>query len=367
MVRGCRCIVAALLALSTPAPAAELIEEFNGGGVDPAIWDDCQAPDGVEVKDVVAGKVTKRAVAIGVAETTENIEECLPPSPLAGAEVAADPDPLTTALFSTDVAAGADLGPSLVEPAVPPGASAADCPAGHPDLDNRNELRLQRDRTDLIHNATATHWYSLTFTTAGAIPPCGSARWILAQWKEPSGPSPFLAQRYDNGVLHVTVQNDICRCVVAQAAGNFDRTVMAEFGIANIAPQSLAKRDPIKCVRTDLPEGAKEESCEPQNMTVWTRGGLPPPDLPDPQKGWVTMTYSIKAGTSNGRIDVYAGKRFIVSVRGQVSYLTTKPGKVKFKFGHYRDRIPGAATVSYDRVCFSPSSDTCAAGLSVVP
>lgn len=41
----------------------------------------------------------------------------------------------------------------------------------------------------------------------------GQILWYGKGWD----PSPFLAQRYDNGVLHVTVQNENCRCIVASA------------------------------------------------------------------------------------------------------------------------------------------------------
>ena len=47
-----------------------------------------------------------------------------------------------------------------------------------------------------------------------------SVRWVIAQWKqEPvspayKDPSPVLAQRFDDGVLHVTVQDEDCRCRV---------------------------------------------------------------------------------------------------------------------------------------------------------
>ena len=79
-------------------------------------------------------------------------------------------------------------------------------------------------------------------------------------------------------------------------------------------------------------------------MTVLTRGGRTPPDLPDPRNGWVEMTYLVKAGSrGNGQVDVYAGNRFVVRVLGRIGYAAAKTGDVKFKLGHYRDRIPGSA------------------------
>jgi hypothetical protein len=188
---------------------------------------------------------------------------------------------------------------------------------------------------------------------------------VIAQWKEPDGDSPFLAQRYDNGVLHVTVQNDHCRCVVAKAGGDPDRLVASLFDFGSVLlPSDLREVAPLKCVRSDRPAGAPEELCTPQGMTVLTRGGRTPADLPDPRNGWVEMTYLVKGGSrGNGQVDVYAGNRFVVRVLGRIGYASAKPGDVKFKLGHYRDRIPGSATLDVDRVCVSRTAATCSRGL----
>lgn len=99
-------------------------------------------------------------------------------------------------------------------------------------------------------------------------------------------------------------------------------------------------------------------------MTVLTRGGRTPPDLPDPRGGWVEMTYLVKAGSrGNGQVDVYAGNRFVVRVLGRIGYSRAKTGDVKFKLGHYRDWIPGSAILDVDRVCMSRTAATCKAGL----
>jgi hypothetical protein len=92
----------------------------------------------------------------------------------------------------------------------------------------RQELRLQ---TRHIHNATAPHLYSFRFRMPAEIEDRrNSIRWVTVQWKQEPiseayerqfgdewGPSPFLAQRFDDGVLHVTVQDEHCRCKVASA------------------------------------------------------------------------------------------------------------------------------------------------------
>jgi hypothetical protein len=102
-------------------------------------------------------------------------------------------------------------------------------------------------------------------------------------------------------------------------------------------------------------------------MKVLTVGGAAPPPLPDPKREWVRMTYLVRNGFDGfGQIDVYAGRQFIVRVVGFIGYKTADPGKVKFMFGHYRDRIDGIASVSVDSLCFSKDVKVCAPDLNVI-
>jgi len=92
----------------------------------------------------------------------------------------------------------------------------------------RQELRFQKPYQ---HEADKPYRYSFRFRMPAIIEDrTNSIRWVIAQWKqEPlsdsyetqfgkgEGPSPFLAQRFDDGVLHVTVQDEYCRCRVASA------------------------------------------------------------------------------------------------------------------------------------------------------
>ena len=336
-----------------------MLEEFDAAELDPEVWNTCQADATLlEIKDVAEGGETKRVLRNTIVESRGNQDTC--------DEAVAAFEETPRALLdleglgeiATETENGSDLGPSLV----PRAGGAVECPQGS-DF-QRNEIRFQ-PRKDLLHDLRDPHYYSITFRTEGDIPSCGSARWVIAQWKEPDGDSPFLAQRYDNGVLHVTVQNDDCRCVVAKAGGDPDRLLASLFGAGSfLLPSDLREVAPLKCVRSDRPADAPEEACTPRGMTVLTRGGRTPPDLPDPRNGWVEMTYLVKAGSrGNGQVDVYAGNRFVVRVLGRIGYSAAKPGDVKFKLGHYRDRIPGQATLDVDRVCMSRTAATCKAGL----
>lgn len=85
----------------------------------------------------------------------------------------------------------------------------------------RQELRFQ---SRYAHPADEAFIYRLRFRMPEIIADTThSVRWVTAQWKEEpispaySDPSPVLAQRFDDGVLHVTVQDGDCRCKIASA------------------------------------------------------------------------------------------------------------------------------------------------------
>lgn len=348
------------LLLVRSASSAELISDFDSGSLDTKVWNPCQI-DGppLTFEDLTGPDGVKRLVLRNVVSpSTANKDQCKPAA-TGATEVA------------TNVAASiADkelqgIGPSLIDPSPLDALGVAECPKGSEEI-QRNELRPQ---DGLMHDQTEPHWYSRTFRADGEIPSCGSARWVLAQWKqEKDGPSPFLAERFDNGVLHVTVQNGHCRCVVAKAGGDFDAMVNLAYEKGPAAPPVLAESEPIKCLRTDLPDDAPEEICQPTAMTVLTVGGKAAPPLPDPKREWVNMTYFVRNGfDGNGKIDVYADGKFIVRVVGSIGYKTNDPGNMKFKFGHYRDRIEGTASVSVDSLCFSRDVTVCAPDLAVMP
>jgi hypothetical protein len=187
--------------------------------------------------------------------------------------------------------------------------------AGQEDLCiQRQELRLQKR---YLHDADEPYLYSMRFRMPAKIEDrTNSIRWVIAQWKqEPlsdsyrsqfgkgAGPSPFLAQRFDDGVLHVTVQDEFCRCKVASAPNPDGSTDNWRDGPAQY------------CMWTKSPgEG------EPCRANLQVKYGANP-ILPSPLGQWVEMSYRVEAGRSgNAAIEVYAGKRFIVRVTGKIGY-----------------------------------------------
>ncbi len=189
---------------------------------------------------------------------------------------------------------------------------------------------------------------------ATSIPQCGSVRWITAQWKydiykKGSDPSPILAQRFDNGVLHVTVEDGLCRCMIAKAPGDPD----AKMKKPKLS-QKLEEVEPLQCL------DPQHKSCIKTRNVRLLALGKTIPELPDPKEDWVRMTYLVSADGNKGTsFDVYANGQFIVRAVGAVPAYAPFPNYIKFKFGHYRDQMPKSANLLVDEVCVSENVASC--------
>jgi hypothetical protein len=259
-------------------------------------------------------------------------------------------DSIDLRCYETSVRVAERLGPSFVD-----GEGA--CPSEPQSLvHQRNELRFKNSSD--WHDANSAHWYTMNFKMTGAensdLPTNGSRRWVIAQWKyDRLGPnqSPFLAQRFDNSVLHITVDDGFCRCMIATGEGGPDK-------LNTRSARKLQPVDPLKCINTK--DGEPPCPCRPQNLklTAYSQGDLG--SLPDPKTKWVQVTYKIKAGgVRESLFEVYADGRFIVRAEGAYQENVAFPNRVKFKIGHYRDAVSSAADMLIDRVCVSQDVKNC--------
>ncbi len=209
----------------------------------------------------------------------------------------------------------------------------------------RQELRFQSQYT---HAADEPFTYKLRFRMPAVIQDTkNSVRWVTAQWKqEPispayNDPSPVLAQRFDDGVLHVTVQDGDCRCRVASAPMPDGSIWPARPGVAH------------DCISTRLGD-PDNTACTPDLTLEYGAD----PVLPSARGAWVDMQYRVQMSRSKtAAIEIYANGRFIVRVTGKIGY-EPAPGKIsqtKFKIGHYRDYLPSVDTMDIDRVEVEPS------------
>lgn len=327
---GCGLLIAVV---SLPAAGTERKDDFDDEATSRTIWDFCQAdPQKLKFERESQEPGTFLRNRVNASSTNPNC----------GREVARE-----------------KLGPSAVGPL------REECPAKSKGRGiQRSELRF-KNRDDW-HQSDVSHWYTINFKILGAegnqLPNCGSQRWVNAQWKyEDLGPniSPFLAQRFDNGVLYITVEDGYCRCVIAKGPGDHDKTLASQNPFTAAKPVSaLIPVKPIECVNNKEDEPANE--CVPENLTLTAHSQEALSSLPDPSREWVRLTYLLKAGGAReSQFEVYANGRFIVRAEHAYQEKVRFPNRVKFKFGHYRDKVGTSADILVDSVCVSRNVANC--------
>lgn len=216
----------------------------------------------------------------------------------------------------------------------------------------RQELRPQSLHA---HSMTIPYRYSIRFRMPDVIEDQkNSIRWVISQWKhepisaayekefgEGWGPSPFLAQRFDNGVLHVTIQDEHCRCMVASAPLPNGSNLVWKDGPAQY------------CIST-RPEDPPNFACVADLQVEYG----PDPVLTSPRGRWVEMTYRVEAGRlGRAMVEIHQGDEFIVRVTGKIGY-AVDPGQdsvIKFKFGPYRDYMPYVHAMDVDWLDIAPA------------
>jgi len=349
---GCGLLAALWLCAgsSQPATAGSAVDDFSGGRLDTTLWRTCQSDPSLIDFGIEPGS-RRDYVIIKIDGKRGNVDSC-------------------AAVAARDLASEqASLGPRFfASPVVMAGLFTQFCPPteeanGEP-LIQRNELRFAP--RNLYPELGEDVWYSLTFRMHGyggdRIPACGSARWVIGQWKyqhmRPGQGSPFLAQRFDNGVLYLTVEDHGCRCMIAKAGGDPNYT-----GAPDTRP--LRPIPPLTCFNSAA--STARESCQPAHLRLSAADLVTVTTLPDPKQDWVRMTYRIRAGGAHGaRIDVYANGRFIVRAEGDIDpHLPAN--HVKFKIGHYRDKIAVKAEMLLDDMCVSSDAATCDASVTPRP
>jgi hypothetical protein len=175
-------------------------------------------------------------------------------------------------------------------------------------------------------------WYAFSFRIDGRSPVTGDQRWQIGGWKQESDGSPFLAQRFDNGIFHVTLESGDSRVLVATSEGE------AKSFLAQLRNDILSRfafvSDPERY------DGGDDITMEYG----------PDPILPDPRLGWVDMVYRIKGGLDHdGIVEVYANGRFIARATGTIGVLGAEDPTQYFRFGHNRAPMPGTSTIHIDR------------------
>jgi hypothetical protein len=193
-------------------------------------------------------------------------------------------------------------------------------------------------------------WYAFGFRMEGQPPASGSQRWVTAAWKQEADGSPFLAQRFDQGVFHITLESGETRVLLATsriAARTFPQLLRDGLGstIAYISDQNLYTG--------------------PSNVVLDYGED---PILPDPRKGYVDMLYRVKGGLNgDGVVEVYANGRFIVRASGTIGVPSAPGARQYLKLGHNRSPMPGTSTIYFDDVRRGASREDVENPLKVTP
>jgi hypothetical protein len=189
----------------------------------------------------------------------------------------------------------------------------------------RNEVRESSNYRTMFGDEC---WYAFRFRIEGDFPTTGSQRWVIGQWKQQNGFSPFLAQRFDNGVFHITVESGQQRVLLAKAEGDPEQVARALIGGDLSAFRFLADKYRFRGKRKLALEIGDD------------------PILPDPKKNWVEMMYRVRGGyDGTGVVEVWADRRFIVRATGPIGAEGAEGPTQYFKFGQYRALMPGRSTI----------------------
>ena len=192
----------------------------------------------------------------------------------------------------------------------------------------RNEIRTDPNLRLKFGQDT---WISFSFRIQEDAFRHANRRWISGQWKQETGGSPFLAQRFDHGVFHIAVHDEHCRILVAKGDGDLV-PVGTTVDTKKVEGHTFATgKQPYGC-NTDVRVDSSAD-----------------PILPDPFGNWVDMTYHVRGGRQGrGLIEIWANGRFIARVTGSIGYSQVAGPTQYFKFGIYRDAVPGSTTVHLD-------------------
>jgi hypothetical protein len=192
-----------------------------------------------------------------------------------------------------------------------------------------NEIREAPERR---LNFADDAWYAFSFRIDGRAPVTGDQRWQIGGWKQESDGSPFVAQRFDHGVFHITLESGDSRVLIATSAGDA-RSFFAQL------------RDGIASRFAFLSEASRFDGHD--NVTI--EYGVDP-ILPDPRADWVDMVYRIKGGLEDdGIVEIYANGRFIARATGTIGVFGAQDPTQYFRFGVNRAPMPGTATIYIDR------------------
>ncbi len=256
-------------------------------------------------------------------------------------------------------------------------------------------------------------WYAFSFRIRGQVADTGSHRTVIGQWKGQGNDSPFVAQRYDDGIFHITVEAADGRCFVATERKNVVEMLAAQKFLGALdATDDRVREQIVALIRGQV---GQQRQAEVLTGLMPADAPLPPPlpgkeledrrsgvnrvadylrgfaflsdpekyldcpsklvrvepvsdrRLPSPRDAWVDMVYHIRGAhydpsgkPAGALLEVWADGRKIVRVSGDFGTRPpidpqADPGTQYVKLGLYRLRQPGTLSIDLDE--FSQASD----------
>lgn len=202
------------------------------------------------------------------------------------------------------------------------------------DIDPRCNCQVSeiREANDFRVKFGTDIWYAYSFRIHGRGGDGVNQRWQLGGWKQETDGSPFISQRFDNGVFHITLESGNSRVLVATASGKADNFISAM----------------AKGLMSQFGYLTQKEKYDGEDDVTLAYGENP--ILPNPQKGWVDMMFHIKGDLNGGGVlEVFANGRFIARATGTIGVKEFDGQSQYFRFGHNRAAMPGTATLYFDR------------------
>ncbi len=202
------------------------------------------------------------------------------------------------------------------------------------DVDKRCNCQVSevREANDIRLKFGTDAWYGYSFRISGRGGDGDQSRWQLGGWKQETDGSPFISQRFDNGVFHITLESGNSRVLIATAEGKADSFISAM----------------AKGLMSQFGYLTQKEKYDGKDDITLAYGKNP--ILPNPAKGWVDMMFHVKGGLNgDGILEVYANGRFIARATGTIGVKQFGGDTQYFRFGHNRAAMPGTATLYFDR------------------
>ena len=206
-------------------------------------------------------------------------------------------------------------------------------------------------------------WYAFSLKFGDPLP-ADAKRYLMAQWKReiPAGIdgdfSPFLALRLRHGRLYVTVETELLP-LLKNADGSLKTACgPGETRVSNRAADKQSRIVVAIEPGVPWPDEGGIIGCTDQVKVS------PKSPLPAARSGWIDFAFYSKPGPDgSGHIEIIANNRHVATVKGRIGHEIPSP-KQYFKFGPYREAMPGRWTLYYDRFIRSPRCED-AAGAEV--